>query len=248
MAEETTTDSSSTTPTPEAPAPEAVSPSPPSSTTQSETEAQPLAEGSTLLTGGQPAETETQTEVEPEQTAEEKAAADARAALFGAPEGDYEVAGLPEGVEVDKDAVAALSPVAKELGLSNEGFSKIAQVYANQVLPKVTEQVTSAIQSDIAATHAQWATEATELVKTDPTFGGKPLTEVQQLSAKAIDRFGGEDFRTFLNETGLGNHPAMLKFAYQAGTAISEDTSFERGTSAPRPKTSVEKFYPNAGS
>lgn len=247
MAEETTTASSSTTPTPETPAPEAVSPSPPSSTTPSDSlpeETSTHNDGGTLLTGAPAAEPETPPEDKPEATPEEQA----RAALFGAPEGDYEVAGLPEGVEVDKDAVAALSPVAKELGLSNEGFSKIAQVYASQVLPKVTEQVTGAIEQNIAATHAQWATEATDLVKTDPAFGGKALGEVQQLSAKALDRFGGPEFRTFLNETGLGNHPAMLKFAYLAGSAISEDTSFERGNPTPRPKTSVEKFYPGAGS
>jgi hypothetical protein len=39
----------------------------------------------------------------------------------------------------------------------------------------------------------------------------------------------------------------MLKFAFLAGSAISEDTTFERGGSSTKPKTSVEKFY-GAGS
>lgn len=164
-------------------------------------------------------------------------------AFIGAPEGDYELVGLPEGTEIDKDALAAVTPVAKEIGLSNEGLSKIAAVYAEKVLPHVADQLNDTLQRDIAATHAQWANEAVELVKTDEVFGGKQLSEVQQVSAKAIDRFAGPEFRTFLEETGLGNHPAMLKFAFLAGSAISEDTTFERGGPAAKPKSRTEKYY-----
>ncbi len=177
-------------------------------------------------------------------SAEEQAAADAKAALFGVPEGDYEPAGLPEGTVIDKAALEAVTPVARELGLSNEGFSKLAGVYAEKVLPQVTEAVTSQILAQSAATTAGWATEAIEAVKTDAAFGGKPLAEVQAISAKALDRFGGSEFRQYLADTGLGNHPAMLKAMFLAGSAIAEDTTFERGGTPTQPKSRVDKFYP----
>lgn len=177
-------------------------------------------------------------------SAEEQATADAHAALFGAPEGDYEPSGLPEGTVIDKAALEAVTPVARELGLSNEGFSKLAGVYAEKVLPQVTEQVTSQIMAQSAATTAAWATETTTAIGTDPAYGGKPLAEVQSVAAKALDRFGGSEFRQYLADTGLGNHPAMMKAMFLAGSAIAEDTTFERGSTPTAPKSRVEKFYP----
>jgi len=224
VAEENTTDSTPVTTTP----PEAVPPqetvSPDTSTTD-----QPKPDEGTLLTA---APAETPPAVPPAENA----------AMFGVPEGDYEISGLPEGTSIDKEALAAFNPIAKELGLSNEGMSKVAAAYAN-ILPKVTENVVAGLQNDIAAQHATWATETLDLVKTDPTFAGKPLTEVQQVAAKALDRIGSPEFRAFLDETGLGNHPEMMKFAYRAGSAISEDTTFERGAPAPREKSRTEKYY-----
>lgn len=196
------------------------------------------------------------------ETPEEKAAREAeeaRAALFGAPaEGEeYAIEGLPEGMSIDTDALAAITPIARELNLSSQGLSKIAGVYATAVLPGVTEKVTGALQQDISAQHAAWATEATTLVEggkdadgndvaPDKLFDGKKIGEVRQVSAKALDRFGGPEFREFLETTGLGNHPAMLKMAYQVGKAIAEDNTFERGgppSSAPKSRT--EKYYPS---
>lgn len=166
--------------------------------------------------------------------------------LFGAPDTGYEISGLPEGMTVDKEALAAFEPIAKELGLSNEGMSKVAAAYAG-ILPKVTENVVMGIQNDIAAQHSAWANESIEMVKSDPVFGGKPLTEIQQVSAKALDRFAGPEFRTFLEETGLGNHPGMVRAFYQAGSAISEDTTFERGGAAVAPKSRTDLYYPKGG-
>lgn len=240
MADENTTDLTPTTETPPVADPNPATGSEPTSTTETPT---PPADEGTILGGPEGEEDKGGEPKAPEQTDEEKAAAEAKAALFGAPEGDYEIAGLPEGMEVDKVALEKITPLAKELGLSNEGFSKLANVYATDIMPTVVEGVVDNLQKDIAAQHATWATEAAELIKTDPVFEGKTLDDAKALSAKAIDRFGGGDFRKFLNDTGLGNHPAMLKFAYLAGSLIAEDTTFERGGSAPVKKSVTEKFY-----
>lgn len=169
---------------------------------------------------------------------------DPAAEFHGAPEGDYEMIALPEGMTVDTDALAAFTPLAKEIGLSQAGFAKVVEAYANTIMPGVQDRVVDNLQKDIAAQHAAWATEAKEMVQTDKeTFGDAKLDEVLAVSAKAIDRFGGEDFREFLRTTGLGNHPAMVKMSYLVGTLISEDTAFERGGTASAPKSRAEKFY-----
>lgn len=249
MANENTTDSTPTTTPPPAvvivptdsPTPSSTTaPTPPVDAAEpTGGDAPPSPVGATLLTP------DTTDETPPALSADEQAAADAHAALFGVPEGDYEPAGLPEGTVIDKAALEAVTPVARELGLSNEGFSKLAGVYATQVLPQVTEAVTNQILAQSAATTTGWATEAAEAVRTDTAFGGKPMADVQAVAAKALDRFGGADFRQYLADTGLGNHPAMLKAMFLAGSAISEDDTFERGGALTVPKSRVDKFYPS---
>lgn len=183
------------------------------------------------------------------------------AALFGAPADDaaYEITGLPDGVTLDAGAIAAVTPLARELNLSNEGLSKLAGVYAESVLPGVVSQVqtqmTDQINADVAELRKSWATEARTavvggkaedgtVIAPDPIYQGKTLKEVQGVAAKAIDRFAGPEFREFVDQNGLGNHPSLLRFAFLAGSAISEDTSFENGAGASAaPKTREQKYY-----
>jgi hypothetical protein len=248
MAEDSTTDSTQTTQTTD-PATQTTGSSDTSTTVQPQSETtqdEAPAEGETLLTGADPA----QSDDKPEDKVEDKDGddkdgddkPDPNAELFGAPE-TYEITGLPEGMEIDKAALEAVTPLAKDLNLSNAGLSKLASVYAEKVLPGVTERMQDQLQQDIAAQHSTWANEAVELVKTDPAFEGKPLKEVQQVSAKTLDRFFDPEFRQFLNDTGLGNHPQMLKGMYLVGTKIAEDTTFERGSTVPPAKSRTEKFY-----
>lgn len=234
MTDPNTTASEPTTTTDPSPAPASSDTS-----TTATTETEPPADESTLLT---PKEGETEPAAA-EPTEEEKAAAEARAALYGAPEGDYTLPELPEGMTVDTEALATITPIAKELNLSDEGFAKIIDVYAKDIQPKVVDKVVDGLQQDIVAQHAAWASESMEMLQTDEMFKGLKLPDVQAVAAKALDRFGGTEIREFLQSTGLGNHPAFLKAFYQIGTAISEDTTFERGGTAPAAKSRTEKFY-----
>lgn len=194
-------------------------------------------------------------------TDEEKAAEAAHAELFGAPEGDesYAVEGLPEGMEIDKGLLDAVTPVAKELGLSNKGLSKIAQVYAEQ-LPQITERVTGAIEQQVVAQRSAWEQEAEAAIKANGaelknavgetlSFDAKDKSHVLKTAAKALDKLAPQGFRDWLKETGLSVHPQMVAFAYQAGKAIAEDTDLETSeTGAAKPKSRVEKYYPNSAS
>lgn len=166
-------------------------------------------------------------------------------ALLGAPEGDYELTGLPEGTVIDKEALADLTPIAKEVGLSNEGLSRFAQVYAEKILPRVAEQIAAGTEQQIAAIHKEWDGATRKAVAEDPIYEGKPFKEVTQIAARALDRLGSPELRKALNDSGFGNNPELVRFAFRAGLAISED-SFERGDgNAPQPKTLQSVLYGN---
>ena len=180
--------------------------------------------------------------------------------MFGAPaEGEtYAIEGLPEGMSIDEAALEAVTPVFRELGLSNVGASKVASVYAEKVLPGVVEQVTTqqkeALETQIADQRNEWQGETLKAIKGEIElktktgdkidFGGAGVKQVQQAAARAIDRVAPAGFREFLDETGLGMHPAMVAFAYKVGQLVAEDTDTGGGGDPPPSKsTQTQRFY-----
>lgn len=180
--------------------------------------------------------------------------------LFGAPaEGEaYAIEGLPEGMSIDEAALEAATPVFRELGLSNAGASKVAGLYAEHVLPGVMEraqgQFKENLETQIADQRTAWQDETLKAVKGEVElktstgdkidFGGASVKQVQQSAARAIDRVAPAGFREFLDETGLGQHPAMVAFAYQVGQLVAEDTDAGGGGGPVNEKpTQTQRFY-----
>lgn len=117
---------------------------------------------------------------------------------------------MPEGVEIDQDAVQEFSGLAKELKLDQANAQKVADI-AVKMMAKQTEQ------------HQNLVTSWTEQTKADKEFGGDRLNENLAVAKKALDVFGTPELRDVLNMTGLGNHPEVIRAFYRAGKAISED-------------------------
>ena len=175
--------------------------------------------------------------------------------LLGAPaEGeDYVIEGLPEGASIDADAVKLIDPIAREIGLSNAGFSKLAGAYAEHILPRVATQVTEGLQAQVVAQRAEWEGAAIAAIKGTTElknaagealkFDGKSLKDVQAVAARALDQLAPTGFRKLLEETGLGQHPGLIAFTYQAGLKIGEDTDFSPSEGAAKPLSRTEKYY-----
>lgn len=117
-----------------------------------------------------------------------------------------------EGQELDAEAVKAFEPIAKELSLSNEQAQKLVDVYGSKIMPKLVEQQAAQWQQQIE----QWA----EQVKADKDLGTDASIGAAQ---KAMDKFGSPDLKQYLNETGLGNHPELVRIFANIGKAMSED-------------------------
>ncbi len=118
----------------------------------------------------------------------------------------------PEGRVFDSEVIAEYSKVAKELNLSQEA----AQRVLDAVGPKLAERQAAQIE----AVRTGWADSS----KSDKEFGGERLSENLSVAKKALDAFGTAELRSLLNESGLGNHPEVIRFMFRAGKAISEDS------------------------
>ncbi len=143
----------------------------------------------------------------------------------------------PEGQELDTAAVEAFTPIAKELGLTNDQAQKLVDLYAAQMANAAKGQ-----QDAFTAIRDGWVAS----VRNDPEIGGGKLEGNLAIAAKAIDQFGGPELRQALNETGVGDNPAVIKFMIKVGKAISED-NFPRGSGGDPGggKSTAELFYGN---
>jgi hypothetical protein len=102
----------------------------------------------------------------------------------------------------------------------------------------------------IAGRHAEVLTQAkaqwVEGARSDKEFGGEKLTENLAVAKRALDTFGTPELRTLLNESGLGNHPEIIRAFFRAGKAISEDKFVTAGSGSPKgAKDAANALYPN---
>lgn len=130
----------------------------------------------------------------------------------GAPEKYEFTAG--EGVELDADALKDFEPVARDLNLTNEQAQKLVDAYP-KILSGVQQRQAEAWQKQTEG----WA----ESVKADKEIGGDKLTANLSAAQRALDQFGTPELKEYLNATGLGNYPDLVKTFVKIGKAMSED-------------------------
>ncbi|MGW1369979.1 peptidase [Providencia hangzhouensis] len=160
-------------------------------------------------TGTEPSKTDDKANTEPK--------GDDKKSVNAAPEKYEFTAGKDQ--ELDKEAVAAFEPIARELGLSNEQAQKIVDVYGSTIMPQILKQQNEAWQQQTV----EWA----ETIKAD-----KELGSVESIgnAQKAMDQFGTPELKQYLNDSGLGNHPELFRIFSRIGKAMSED-GFVNGSS-----------------
>ncbi|EIF1630330.1 peptidase [Salmonella enterica] len=154
------------------------------------------------------------------------------------PEGDKPQPGAPEkyefqaaeGVELDTEALKEFEPVAREMNLTNEQAQKLVDVYP-KILAGVQQRQAEAWQQ----TTEQWAAD----VKADKEIGGDKLTSNLSAAQRALDQFGTPELKEYLNTTGLGNHPDLVKTFVKIGKAMSEDGMVTGGNNGQRSAAEV---------
>lgn len=151
----------------------------------------------------------------------------------GAPE-KYEFA-APEGHEFDPSVIEQFSEVARELNLPQDAAQKVLDKMAPAIASRQAEQV--------QAVREQWANDA----RADKEFGGDKLTENLSYAKKAMDQFATPELRTLLNDSGLGNHPEVIRTFVRVGKTISED-GFVKGGQTPSSGQGHDpkRLYPNS--
>lgn len=152
----------------------------------------------------------------------------------GAPE-KYEFK-YPQGYQVDETALGEYSAAFKELGLTNEQAQRLVDMDA--------KRSTSSTEAAVAAHKQQVETWVGEL-KSDPEFGGAKFEANVGIANSALAAFGSPELTQFFKETGLGNHPLLVKAFHKIGTQLGEGSIHKTTSNQPAERSIAERMYPN---
>jgi hypothetical protein len=154
-----------------------------------------------------------------ESAAADKAAADAKAAedkakAEGAPE-KYDDFKVPEGIVADAGVFDQVKAVAKELNLSQAK----AQTLVDKLAPAVAKSQVDRFNAEVDRVRSEWAAAS----KSDKEVGGEAFDKNRGAASEVLKTFGTEALTKLLDESGLAQHPEVLRLLVRVRAAVSED-------------------------
>jgi len=123
-----------------------------------------------------------------------------------------------EGLSYDDNLEAAYRDTALNLGLSKQQASKLFDWYS---------EINESAFTNAQQTKETSLEESVENLK--KSWGNEYDTKLEK-TKKAIEEFGGDELRTLLDDSGLGNNPIMIEAFQKIGAAMSEDKFISGGT------------------
>lgn len=142
----------------------------------------------------------------------------------------------PEGVTLDPKFTGELTEFAKREGLTPDKAREIAGIGVKMQQAweaNLTEKVGQTLQQMGANQRKLWQEQAAA----DKEFGGEQFKANQAVVNQALDQLGTPELKEFLDASGLGDHPEVVRLLYRVGTKLKDD-SFVTGGEPTGPSTS----------
>lgn len=144
---------------------------------------------------------------------------------------------MPEGVQVDQELLDAVGSDFKELGLSHRQAQKIADKFIEVNTKRAEKQ-----SEQFAEIITKWGEEA----KKDKEIGGDKWDGTVKDAKRAINTLGTPELKKYLEVTGGGNHPEIIRLFAKVGSMIKEDSPANGGAEgAGKPADPAHVLYPN---
>ncbi|MFH1090620.1 MAG: hypothetical protein V1742_03520 [Pseudomonadota bacterium] len=147
-----------------------------------------------------------------------RAYVDLKAAQPVKPDGPdgYEVT-VPEGLPVDQGLMDAFRVTAHQAGLSRDQAKALTDWWNERAGASVKEA---------EQTRAGWRKEL------EDEWGGRFDVRVEA-ARQALRKLAPVEFVNYLDQTGLGDHPAMVRMFHRISQAIGEDSLIQGAPGAP---------------
>ena len=135
----------------------------------------------------------------------------------------------PEGTTLDPAGVEVFTPLFKEAKLDNATAQKFLDTYATY-------------QGQLLAKQAEtWL----ETAKADKEIGGDKFDGTAKMAQAAFAKWASPELKTFLESTGLGNHPELLRTFAKIGAAGQEESTFVQGRGSAGESDPAKVLFPN---
>ena len=139
-----------------------------------------------------------------------------------------------EGIEHDEKMVFWARDIFHKANLSKDQAGIISQAWDGLIQGMAKEQ-DEAKQAAVQ--------EADTKLKTE---WGADYDKNLELTKRGFQKFSGQELDAFCEETGVGNHPTLIKIFYEIGKAMGEDTSpFGKGGGGGEPKVGIQYDMPD---
>ncbi len=145
----------------------------------------------------------------------------------------------PEGIALDDAALAPFKELAAELQIPKDKAQALIDLYGTNAKAQQTAQVEA-----FQAKQAEWKAEVLGLPEFQGTEGKTTFTAIGRLMD---EHDPSSEVRAILDQTGMGNHPAVVKFFAGIAKQTSEGGPTSQGgvRNSGGPKTPGAILYPN---
>lgn len=162
------------------------------------------------------------------------AAPEAEAAQTDQTAVDYSDLAIGEWYELDTEVFDQFKGLLTESNLPKESAQKFLDLQT-----ALETKRAEAYQAALVKQSQDW--EAA--VKADKELGGANFEKTQALGVKAIEAYGTPELKQLLNDSGLGNHPELVKFCHRVGQKLTEDAMVLPGTQEGSTKGLAERLW-----
>ena len=146
------------------------------------------------------------------------------------------VLAMPKDSLIGKEVIDNWTKVAKEKGFDQKDAQGVLELLDSQVKAYASQQ-----KAQLENAPKQWVEES----KADKEIGGEAFPQNVELGHRVVSKFGSPLFVEYLNKTGLGNHPELLRFCARIGRVIGDDIMIVGSTNgATNEKSAADKLYP----
>lgn len=169
----------------------------------------------------------------------------------------YEPFKVPENVTLEKEPLDAFTKILGEIetgkldhaGMQAKG-QELIDLAAKQTVESINRYTDSLVQF-----HENQKKTWFESFKSDPEMGGEKLDATVSTLRDAVEQYAGNEtqvaeFRALMKETGVGNHPAVIRLLYNMQQKINKFTTegdgnriVPGGKPAPTVVRDYQRFY-----
>ncbi|RCL00934.1 MAG: hypothetical protein JSC189_001027 [Candidatus Tokpelaia sp. JSC189] len=143
---------------------------------------------------------------------------------------------MPSDIDLDGELLERLSPQFKEIGLTKSQAQRLADRFIEH-----SQKQAQAHARAWSETVEDWLRQA----KADKEIGAAQWERSRKAAVSLVNRFATPELFDYLNATGAGNHPELIRFLARIGKELGEDRVAQGKSDAPPRIDPAYQFFPD---